>query len=106
MWDTTLLAVVTLVKENLINGHVFGRWGGEEFLYLIPDVNETALIEFAEDIRRQIDEACFVTVQHITISIGATLARADDTLESFVKRADNAVYEAKTTGRNKVVFHD
>ena len=103
--DMTLLAVVSMVKENLKSDHVFGRWGGEEFLYLIPDVNETGLLEFAEKIRKQIDDACLVTVQHITISIGTTLAHTDDTLESFVKRADKAVYEAKETGRNKVVFH-
>jgi diguanylate cyclase (GGDEF)-like protein len=103
--DMTLLAVVSLVKENLKNGHVFGRWGGEEFLYLIPDVDQPTLLEFAEKIRKQIDEACLVTVQHITISIGSTLAHPDDTLESFIKRADEAVYEAKETGRNKVIFH-
>lgn len=103
--DTTLQAVANMVKDKLEPGHGFGRWGGEEFVYLVPDVDEKGLFEFAESIRRTIDEICFLTVQHITISIGATMARYDDTVESFVKRADDAVYEAKETGRNKVVLH-
>lgn len=103
--DITLRAVVDLIKENLKDGHAFGRWGGEEFVYLVPDVNEISLVSFAESIRKTVDESCFIPVQHLTISIGATMARADDTLESFIKRADEAVYEAKETGRNKVIIH-
>ncbi len=103
--DDVLLAVVTLVREFLEDGHALGRWGGEEFIYLIPNVDEKALFKFAEKIRKAVDEVCFVTVQHITISIGCTLARVDDTPDTFVKRADDAVYEAKETGRNKVILH-
>ncbi|MBE5910226.1 sensor domain-containing diguanylate cyclase [Pseudobutyrivibrio sp.] len=103
--DITLRAVVDLIKENLKEGHAFGRWGGEEFVYLVPDVNEISLVSFAESIRKTVEEICFIPVQHLTISIGATMARADDTLESFIKRADEAVYEAKETGRNKVIIH-
>ncbi len=102
--DLVLLAMVNLIREQQESRHVFGRWGGEEFIYLLPDVDEKSLFDFAEKLRKTIDEVCFVTVQHITISIGATLALPDDTPESFVKRADNAVYEAKETGRNKVVL--
>lgn len=103
--DMVLLAVVNIIKEHLKEGHAFGRWGGEEFLYLIPDVDEKTLFEFADNIRDTIDKICFVTVQHLTISAGVTLARPDDSIDSFIKRADEAVYEAKETGRNKVVLH-
>ncbi len=103
--DVTLQGLVNLIRENVKDGHAFGRWGGEEFVYLIPDVNEISLVAFAEQIRKTVDEICFIPVQHITISIGATMARYDDTPESFVKRADEAVYEAKETGRNKVIIH-
>ncbi len=103
--DMVLVAVVNRIRELLKPGHVFGRWGGEEFIYLIPDVDEASLYDFAETVRKSIDEICFLIVKHITISVGATLARTDDTPESFVKRADEAVYEAKETGRNKVVLH-
>lgn len=103
--DDVLLSVVNIIKDNLKPRHIFGRWGGEEFVYIIPDVDEKTAVEFAENIRKQIDEICFVTVKHITISVGVTLAKPNDTLASFVKRADDAVYEAKESGRNQVKFH-
>ncbi|MCR4830881.1 MAG: GGDEF domain-containing protein [Pseudobutyrivibrio sp.] len=102
--DNVLLAVVNLIREKLKPGHVFGRWGGEEFIYLAPADNENELFEFAESIRKTVDEVCFLTVKHLTISIGATMARPEDTLESLVKRADDNLYTAKETGRNKVVL--
>lgn len=102
--DMVLLAVVNLVKEKLKEGHAFGRWGGEEFLYMVPAKNEEELFAFAEGIRKMIDEICFVTVQHLTISIGATMALPDDTMRSIVKRADDAVYVAKESGRNMVII--
>lgn len=103
--DAVLLSVVNIIKESLKDGHVFGRWGGEEFVYIIPDADEKTAVEFAESIRKKIDEICFVTVKHLTISLGVTLAKPNDTLASFVKRADDAVYEAKENGRNQVKFH-
>ncbi|MBE5890845.1 MAG: diguanylate cyclase [Lachnospiraceae bacterium] len=103
--DMVLVAVVNRIRQLVEPGHVFGRWGGEEFIYLIPRADEKMLREFAEKVRKSIDEICFLIVKHITISVGATLARTDDTPESFVKRADEAVYEAKETGRNKVVLY-
>ena len=103
--DAVLLSVVNIIKESLNEGHIFGRWGGEEFVYIIPDVDEKTAVEFAESIRKKIDEICFVTVKHITISLGVTLAKPNDTIASFVKRADDAVYEAKENGRNQVKIH-
>jgi len=103
--DSVLLSVVNVIKESLKEGHIFGRWGGEEFVYIIPDADEKTAVEFAESIRKKIDDICFVTVKHITISLGVTLAKPNDTLASFVKRADDAVYEAKENGRNQVKFH-
>lgn len=103
--DEVLLSVVNIIKENLQEKHVFGRWGGEEFIYIIPDVDEKSIVEFADTIRKSIDEICFVTVKHVTISIGATMAKPDDTLASFIKRADEAVYDAKESGRNQVKLH-
>lgn len=104
MGDRALLAVVDIIKTNLKEGHAFGRWGGEEFIYLYPTDTKDDLINFAESIRKTVDETCFVAIQHLTISVGTTMAKADDTMDSFIKRADNAVYQAKETGRNKVVF--
>ena len=102
--DRALKAVVAIVKDFLQNDHAFGRWGGEEFIYLYPADSPEELFHFAETIRKAIDEVCFINIKHITISVGASMARTEDTMLSFVKRADSALYQAKETGRNKVVL--
>ena len=102
--DVVLKSIVNIVKDFIEDNHVFGRWGGEEFLYLFPNSDVEKALEFAERIRQTIDDTCFVTVQHLTVSIGVTMIRPEDTIDTFVKRADEALYNAKETGRNKVVF--
>lgn len=103
--DTVLVAVVNQIRGLLDSDHVFGRWGGEEFIYLIPAADEKSLWSFAEKVRNIIAQTRFSTVKHITISVGASMVRPEDKPESLLKRADEAVYEAKESGRNKVVMH-
>lgn len=80
------------------------RWGGEEFLILLPDTTEKMAASFAERIRQdfthKLSPAISITV---TVSIGVTAYQPGDTLEYFIDRADKALYHAKQTGRNKVV---
>ncbi len=101
--DMVLRAVVNIVKEKLKKNHVFGRWGGEEFIYILPDTDLQDAAIFAEELRNEIDKTVFVLVHHVTMSFGVTIAKPSDDSDIFVKRADNALYEAKQTGRNKVV---
>ncbi|MCR4956871.1 MAG: diguanylate cyclase [Lachnospiraceae bacterium] len=101
--DMVLRGTVNLIREELKNECAFGRWGGEEFLCLLRSSKEEAL-DFAEHIRTLIEETCFVNVKHITISIGVTMVKEDDTVESFIKRADQGLYDAKEGGRNRVIF--
>ncbi|MBQ9588797.1 MAG: GGDEF domain-containing protein [Butyrivibrio sp.] len=104
MGDVILRSVVDLIKDNLDYGHVFGRWGGEEFLYMVSDIEETEARELADIFRIQVCENEFPAVGHVTISLGVTMIKPDDTVESFVKRADEGLYQAKESGRNRVVF--
>lgn len=100
--DMVLRATVGLIKDNLQPQHVFGRWGGEEFLYLLPDTDLEKAKEFAEKLRAQVEANCYVVVRHVTISLGVTSLIAGDDMNSFVKRADEALYLAKENGRNRV----
>ncbi|MCR4777390.1 MAG: GGDEF domain-containing protein, partial [Lachnospiraceae bacterium] len=102
--DLVLRATVNLIKDELYEGRIFGRWGGEEFICILPNADAKETAAFAEFIRKKIDENCFVTARHVTMSFGVTQFRPGDDPESFVKRADEALYEAKETGRNKVVI--
>ena len=101
--DSVLRATVEVIKDNLEPSYVFGRWGGEEFICILPETGLEEAAAFAEKLRSAIERNCFVTVQHITMSFGVTVSKPADDSESFVKRADEALYEAKETGRNKVV---
>ncbi|WP_051208792.1 diguanylate cyclase [Butyrivibrio sp. WCD3002] len=101
--DMVLRASVDVIRENLGPRHVFGRWGGEEFIYVLTDMEISEAAEFAENLRKQIEESYFETVKHITMSFGVGQNKPGDNLESFVKRADEALYIAKESGRNRVV---
>jgi diguanylate cyclase (GGDEF)-like protein len=78
------------------------RWGGEEFLL----VGENAGPGWLDDFRRQVEEFEFLyegQKLHLTITIGVAAGRPDDSMETWVNRADMKLYEGKTTGKNKVV---
>lgn len=80
------------------------RWGGEEFLILLSSADEQIAANFAERLRlgiaSELSEALSLPV---TVSIGLAQYQQDDTLESITDRADQALYHAKATGRNRVV---
>ena len=77
--------------------------GGEEFALLCPHTGlEDALI-FAERIRKIVEEADFEIEQNVTLSLGVTICRENDTEETLLRRADAALYEAKRTGRNRSI---
>lgn len=80
------------------------RWGGEEFIVLLPDSDEDEATMIAERIRTMLQASLSSTISiPITISIGVAQYQAGETLETFVSRADQALYQAKEQGRNRVV---
>jgi len=79
------------------------RWGGEEFIVLVPQVNEAVFRTVAERMRRFVEVSPMRLGEHeiaITVSVGGALATPDDSLESLVARADAMMYKAKRSGRN------
>ena len=81
-----------------------GRWGGEEFLVLLPETAAAAAVELAENLRSRVDAHVFGQDLHCSISIGVAEMRSNDTPDSLVHRADTALYRAKKAGKNRVVF--
>ena len=80
------------------------RWGGEEFLILLPETDECEAGVLAERLRQAFAaDRESATPARVTVSIGVAEYRQGDTLESFVDRADQALYQAKEYGRNRVV---
>ena len=99
--DEVLRRFVKEARKVLRRSDIFGRWGGEEFLVLLPMTSEPYTV--AEKIRRVIEECQFYKNIRITISAGTAVYRKGDTLNSMVMRADDALYKAKAQGKNRVV---
>lgn len=102
--DETLIHLTDIVGHILRKNDVFARWGGEEFIALVVNSDAENAKKLAERIRVKIATSDFNKVGHITVSIGVTSALKEDDIMSLVKRADDALYKAKNSGRNRVVF--
>jgi diguanylate cyclase (GGDEF)-like protein len=79
-----------------------GRWGGEEFLILLPETEPADARILAERIREKIEETHFLQKYYITASFGVAAFRAGRNLETLLECADKALYQAKCDGRNQV----
>jgi diguanylate cyclase (GGDEF)-like protein len=100
--DTVLQAVADGCKRLLRANECVARWGGEEFLVIVPDVDAAGLHLVAERLRAVISTVPVTPVPQVTASLGTTLLRAGDTLDTVLKRADVALYRAKELGGNRV----
>jgi diguanylate cyclase (GGDEF)-like protein len=105
--DVVLRHVAHLQQQSLRKVDFLGRYGGEEFLIVLPSTNLQAAVRAADLLRSHIESSGFATKNstsiYLTISIGvAQFAPHQDTLETLLSRADHAMYQAKTDGRNRV----
>ena len=81
-----------------------GRFSGEEFTFLLPETNIDSAVIVAERVRTAVENSSLIQDSHklhITISIGATQLKKDDTIDVLLQRADKAMYQAKRNGRNQ-----
>lgn len=101
--DKILIEFAGVLKANLRKTDIIGRWGGEEFLIIVPecDIEQTKIL--AEKLRNIISNHQFPVVGHKTCSFGVTTYYSGDTESTILARADRALYEAKQSGRNKTV---
>ncbi|PYQ09120.1 MAG: hypothetical protein DMF83_04555 [Acidobacteria bacterium] len=100
--DGVLQGLVALVNERSRQIDLMFRMGGEEFVLLLPATGEAEAARLAEELRASIAGAPLLGGRPVTVSIGVAELRADDTRESWIKRADEAMYKAKEGGRNRV----
>ena len=102
--DEALRMVAGTLKHNLRSSDSLGRWGGDEFLALLLDVNREQLQATAEKLRMLVANSYLSlgTVDlRVTISLGAALTCPDDTPETLLKRVDSVLYDSKAAGRNR-----
>ena len=101
--DDVLQELVTIIKGCIRELDIFARWGGEEFIVILPRTDMTNALKVAEKIRKNIMNSKFKVVKNVTCSFGVTTFSKNDDVDKFINRADKALYKAKESGRNRVV---
>lgn len=101
--DEVLVAVCDIVKLNIRKTDIFARWGGEEFVILLPNTPIDKAEVLAQNLRKLIETLSLVDVESVTASFGISEYKAGDVEKTIFHRADEALYKAKENGRNQVV---
>ncbi len=101
--DRVLVQLAGIVSGCIRNADVLARWGGEEFLVLLPETDRAMALQTAEKLRASVASAVF-DVGAITCSFGVAQHIEGDTAETLVARADHGLYRAKRNGRNRIDF--
>jgi len=103
--DQTLCEIAACIRRALREYDLCGRWGGEEFLIVLPETRITDAAQVVERVRAEIERIALPTVREplaVTASFGLTEYRSGENLSDTVNRADVALYRAKAAGRNRI----
>lgn len=100
--DAVLAQLAGLLRDNARETDIVGRWGGEEFLIICPETNLLVVTALAERYRQEMERTDFGPVGQVTSSFGVTAIQEGDDMQTLVRRADEALYRAKESGRNRV----
>lgn len=102
--DVVLKDVVLEMQKTLDDHFVIGRYGGEEFLIIAKNIKFEGFIEKMEDLRLNISKLTWENGHKVTISIGVAYCKNSAEIEMKIEEADNSLYEAKRTGKNKIEY--
>jgi len=102
--DSILKTFVSLMRESLKKEDIIARWGGDEFIILLQDSEHRNVWEKIDKLRQNIQKATFAKNVSVTTSIGIAISQKNDTVESLLQRADEALYEAKNNAKNNTVL--
>jgi len=101
--DATLKTLADVIKKPVEKKNAFvGRWGGEEFVTVLSGMSDDEAFDFADDLRREIEEADFGEAGHITCSVGISQLNDEDSFDDIFNRMDKAMYSSKEAGKNRV----
>lgn len=100
--DRVLQQFAMVLSDVLRASDVAARWGGEEFIVLLSNASKNESLSFAKRLIKAVEQYDFESSIHLTISIGISQFKPKDSIESWIERADAALYQAKNEGRNRV----
>ena len=104
--DEVISHVAQTIQNSIRESDIVCRWGGEEFVALIYECDQSQALEISEKLRLAIANSSIFKSDidtSLTISIGTTVYKEDDTIDEILARADKALYQAKDNGRNQTV---
>ena len=100
--DQVIVELATLLREFIRKIDIVGRWGGEEFVIVCPMTDMVGASQLAEKLRVEISSHHFPVIEHLTASFGIASSMAEKHYEPIIDRADQGLYDAKRSGRNRV----
>ena len=104
--DKVLIEISSIIESELRDGDIVARYGGEEFVVFLPRISSDQAVIVANRLREKIAEAVVYSDNNETVkfkvSIGVSSNEISDNIDTLIKTADDALYSAKQTGRNKV----
>ncbi|MFH2091908.1 MAG: diguanylate cyclase [Pseudomonadota bacterium] len=100
--DSVLKDICNLCMRNIRSSDILARWGGEEFVILLPESKKETAISLAEKLRLIFQDHSFSVPTQVTCSFGITDYITKESKDTFINRADDALYRSKETGKNKV----
>jgi len=109
MGDNVLRYTANLMKQHITEYHCAARYGGEEMAIIMPNTQLNKAMEIAEKIRASLAQhplklkGSKKSIGKVTISIGVSSFKINDSIESLIERADKAMYQAKDNGRNQIM---
>ena len=106
--DQVLQTFALTVQAALRSTDVLARWGGEEFVLMLDDTDPACVLPLLDRVRSSVqaqETPAAGRALHVTVSIGLAIGHAGENVEQLLERADEALYQAKASGRNRVVLH-
>ena len=102
--DRVLAGIARIMAANIRSTDTGFRYGGEEFVILLPETPGDQALAVTERVRQAIEQAVLIAGRSVTVSAGVAEIRANEDADTLLRRTDSALYVAKREGRNRVVM--
>lgn len=100
--DCILVEISNLIKSQLSDSDILARWGGDEFVLMLPDKNRDDVVVLVEKIRSSLIDNVFTEGICVTCSFGIATMKKESTFENLLYKADHLMYVSKKSGKNKI----